>query len=59
MKISDLGRKLERERAVIDAAKKKAKRNKRSASKPIKKKPTKIASQTSWVGDPLDDPIPF
>lgn len=66
MRFADLGRKLEAKRAELDAAKKRAARKAKrdaakakSASKPIKKKPSKVRTQTEWEGDPLDDPIPF
>ena len=63
--MADLGRKLQAAKAELDAAKKKAARKakreakKASKSKPIKKAPLKIKTQTEWVGDPLDDPLPF
>ena len=66
--MADLGRKLQAAKAELDDAKKKAARKakraaakakKESKSKPIKKAPPKVRTQTEWVGDPLDDPLPF
>ncbi len=62
MRFADLGPKLQARRDEIVREKKKAARKakkKASASKPIKKKPSAVKTKTEWIGDPLDDPLPF
>lgn len=66
MRFADLGPKLQARRDEIVREKKKAARKakrqakkKASASKPIKKKPLTVKTKTEWIGDPLDDPLPF
>jgi hypothetical protein len=67
MKFSDLGPKLEAKRDEIETAKKRAARKakreaakaKKASSRPIKKKPPEVRTHPEWIGDPLDDPLPF